>query len=140
MATHSHPTRILHTTIAVPLAIAYDFAHRPENFPKWAAGLSSDLHRAGEQWVAQTPAGQAIVRFSAPNAHGVLDHWVALPGKAEIYIPLRMISNGDGTEVVFMLFRQPDMSDAAFASDAATVAADLDALKSLLEKSLKSED
>lgn len=126
--------RILHTTIAVPFTAAYEFAHRPENFPKWAAGLSSSLHQTERGWVAETPEGEAIVEFTEPNPHGVLDHRVRLQGRPEIYIPLRLIANGDGTEVELVLFRQPDMDDAAFERDAGLVTKDLAALKALLER------
>lgn len=46
---------------------------------------------------------------------------------------LRLVANGEGTEVVFLLFRQPGMSDEDFFADAATVTKDLKALKRLLE-------
>lgn len=128
------PVRILHITIAVPFDRAYDFAHRPENFPKWAAGMSSSLHRTDTGWAAETPEGEAAVRFTDPNPYGVLDHWVTLPGKPEISIPLRLIANGDGTEAELVLFRLPDMTDEIYERDAATVERDLKALKALLER------
>ena len=131
---NSLTARSLDIMINCPFSEAYNFAHRPENFPKWAAGLSSSLHRDGETWRASTPAGEATIRFSPHNDYGVLDHWVTLPGKPVVYIPLRMIANGAATEVVFTLFRQPDMDDAAFERDAATVVKDLDALKAVLER------
>lgn len=74
--------------------------------------MSSSLHREGKTWRAETPLGEATIRFSPPNEFGVLDHWVTLPGKPVIYIPLRMIENGTGTQVAFTLFRQPGMSEA----------------------------
>jgi hypothetical protein len=47
---------------------------------------------------------------------------------------MRVVPNGTGAEVTFLLFRTPDMTDAAFAADAAAVARDLNALKTLLER------
>jgi hypothetical protein len=44
---------------------------------------------------------------------------------------MRIIRNGDGAEVQLTLFRQPDMSDAAFAADAQWVTRDLQALRAL---------
>lgn len=131
----SHEVRIISQTINAPIAAAYNFAQRPENFPKWAAGLSKSLHKTTEGWVADTPQGEAIVRFSEPNAHGVLDHWVSMAGKTEVYIPLRMIANGSCTEVELVLFRQPEMNDLDFEHDAGLVLQDLNALKKLLEAS-----
>jgi hypothetical protein len=91
------------------------------------------LRQTAKGWVAETPTGEAMVRFTDPNPYGVLDHWVAFDGKPEIYIPLRMIANRNGTEAELVLFRQPEMSDAEFASDAALVEKDLATLKRLLE-------
>ncbi|WP_232493318.1 SRPBCC family protein [Novosphingobium kaempferiae] len=125
--------RLIGITIDRPMDEAYAFASRPENFPEWAAGMSSSLHRDGERWLAETPLGEATIRFSPANDFGVLDHWVMLPGKPVVYIPLRLIENGTGTQVVFTLFRQPGMTDADFDRDAAMVGKDLTALKRLLE-------
>ena len=50
-------------------------------------------------------------------------------------LPLRALANRRGTEVIFTLFRQPDMDDAMFARDAELVNADLQALKHYLESS-----
>lgn len=126
--------RTIAAMIDRPVAEAYAFAHVPENFPRWASGLSTSLHREGDAWRAETPAGEATVRFSGPNVLGVLDHWVDLPGQPQIYIPLRMIAHGEATLVTLTLFRQPGMSDADFGRDANHVQRDLAALKALLEQ------
>jgi hypothetical protein len=110
----------------------YAFLSLPENFAKWASGLGS-LHRADGQWIAETPGGPMSVRFSEPNALGVLDHWVSPPSGVQIYIPLRVVKNGGGCELIFTLFRQPDMDQARFEADARWVMRDLKAAKQLLE-------
>lgn len=125
--------RTISVSIACPFDRAYTFAHIPENFALWAAGLADSLRPDGDRWVADTPAGEAEVRFSQPNDHGVLDHHVLLAGEAEIYIPLRMIPNSEGTELIFTLFRQPEMDDAAWDRDEALVRKDLETLRRLLE-------
>ncbi|WP_300266119.1 hypothetical protein [Microbacterium sp.] len=45
--------------------------------------------------------------------------------------PLRVLRNGDGSEVVFTLFRLPDVTDDDFEKDAALVRADLPAQNSV---------
>jgi hypothetical protein len=112
---------------------AYDFACRPENFPKWASGLGSNLKRSGEEWFAEGPEGSVRIRFSPRNEFGVVDHTVVTETGGEIFIPLRVIANGTGCEVMFTLFRQPDMSADKFAADAEWVERDLKTLKTLLE-------
>ena len=73
------------------------------------------------------------VRFTERNSFGVLDHYVIPELGVEVYIPLRVIANGTGSELIFTLFRLSDMSDEKFAADAEWVMRDLNALKSLLE-------
>jgi uncharacterized membrane protein len=127
-------TRPMTVSIARPAAEVYAFAHKPESFPKWAAGLGAGLTRDGDRWIAHGPDGDVHVRFSPENAFGVLDHWVTLPDGTEISIPLRVVANGDGAEVTLTLFRVPGMDDATFECDQGMVAADLAKLKALLER------
>jgi hypothetical protein len=117
-----------------PAAEVYAFAWKPESFPKWAAGLASGLTQDGDRWIAHGPGGDVTVRFSPENPYGVLDHWVTLPDGTELYMPLRVVANGEGAEVGMTLYRPPTLyDDAAFDRDAAAVARDLAKLKALLE-------
>jgi hypothetical protein len=61
-----------------------------------------------------------------------MDHWVHLGSGAVLYVPLRVIANGEGAEVTLTLFRPPDRSDAKFAADSEWVEGDLVALKELV--------
>lgn len=97
----------------------YGFLAAPENFAKWASGMDATAE------VTTTPA----------NEFGVLDHTVHLPDGQDVYVPLRAVRNGTGSEVLFTLFRLPQMDDAMFAADAEAVLKDLRVLKGLLESS-----
>ena len=116
-----------------PAAEADDFLSAPENFPTWASGLAASMRNVGDDWIADTPEGRAVVRFSERNAYGVLDHSVTLPRGITVYVPLRIVAKESGCELVLTLFRQPGMSDERFAADAQWVMRDLDAAKRLLE-------
>jgi hypothetical protein len=126
-------SRTISISIRRPWRAVYDFAQRPENFARWASGAAKSLRPEGADWVADGPDGRAILRFAARNEFGVLDHTVILASGAEIHVPLRVVPNGSGCELMFTLFRQPGMTDAVFARDAEWVAKDLAALKMLLE-------
>jgi hypothetical protein len=126
-------TRSVSVRVNRSAAQAYEFLCRPENFPKWASGLGASLRRAGADWVVETPEGRATVRFSEPNSRGVLDHQVILPGAAPVYVPLRVVANGEACDLVLTLFRRPEMSDEKFAADAEWVMRDLQTAKQLLE-------
>lgn len=111
----------------------YDFLSLPENFPKWASGLAGSLRNIDGEWVADTPEGPMKVRFSDRNKFGVLDHWVFPKPGVEIYIPMRVVRNGSGCELIFTLFRLSEMTDEQLAADAEWVMRDLTAAKKLLE-------
>lgn len=112
----------------------YEQIWRPEFFPKWASGLSeSDVRRSGDEWLADGPEGPIRIRFTPHNDHGVMDHFVETGAGNEVHIPLRVVRNGDGAEVMLTLFRQPGMNDEKFSADAKWIARDLKALKQLAE-------
>lgn len=112
----------------------YEFASNPKNLPLWAAGLaSSEVHRDGNAWVADAPFGRVKIKFADKNTLGVMDHEVELDSGVVIYNPMRVVPNGDGSEFIFTLLRQPGMSDEQFSEDRRAVEKDLSALKKILE-------
>lgn len=72
------------------------------------------------------------------NSFGVMDHDVKLESGVTIHNPMRVVPNGEGSEFVFTLIRQPGMSDGQFAKDKAAVEHDLKTLKELLERKASS--
>jgi len=126
-------SRTLSVRIARPMAEVYAFLAEPRHFPQWASGLCSAIHENDEAWLAETPHGMMRVRFTPPNDYGVLDHYVQTPHGDELYVPMRLIPNGTGCELVFTLFRSASMSAEEFARDAEWVERDLATLQQLLE-------
>lgn len=125
-----------HISVSINRSAAqvYEFASNPENLPQWAAGLSGSIKKVNEDWVAEAPMGRVRVKFAEENQFGVLDHQVTLPSGVNVYNPMRVFPNNDGSELVFTLYHRPDVSDQEFAEDAKSVEKDLAKLKSLLEK------
>ncbi len=110
----------------------YELIWRPEFFPKWATGLSkSCLTRDGDRWRAEGPEGGIWIRFTAQNGFGVMDHYVDLGSGPEIYVPLRVVENHGGAEVLLTLFRQAGMSDEQLRADAEWVERDLLVLRKI---------
>ncbi|HEV7216731.1 MAG TPA: SRPBCC family protein [Chloroflexota bacterium] len=126
-------SRTLTVRIDRPLRAVYAFLSLPQNFPKWAAGLGTSIGLVRGEWIAETPQGTLRIRFSERNDFGILDHYVTLASGGDVYVPMRVIANGSGSEVLFTLFHLADMSDEQFAADARLVEQDLEALKRLLE-------
>jgi hypothetical protein len=134
MPARTYPVvRHLSVSIQRPPAEVYEFAANPENLPLWAKGLSGSIEKVDGDWIANAPMGKVKVRFVERNALGVLDHDVILESGARVHNPMRVVANDEGSEIIFTLFRRPDMSDDDFAADAHAVERDLAALRSLLE-------
>lgn len=113
----------------------YERIWRPEFFPQWASGLAdSGLREDGGHWVAEGPEGPVRIRFTGHNPYGVMDHQVDLGDGATVHVPMRVVRNGDGAEVMLTLYRQPDMDDERFAADIRWINRDLKALKALIER------
>jgi len=126
--------RYLRVSIEREPEAVYAFTSNPENLPQWAAGLGLGVKRAGEHWEVITEQGTVGLRFTPHNEYGVLDHTVVLADGTEIYVPMRVMPNGQGSEVMLVLFRQPEMDDDEFVRDAGLMQNDLLALKTLLER------
>jgi len=129
----TYESRYVGVSIDRPPDEVYAFASKPENLPKWATGLGESITRTNGEWVVDSPMGTVKLRFAERNGFGVLDHDVTLESGVTVHNPIRVVPNGGGSEVTFILFRQPDMSDEKFAEDSAWVQKDLRILKALLE-------
>jgi hypothetical protein len=112
----------------------YDYASDPANLPQWAPGLGSSVENVDGQWFVETSMGRVGFAFVERNDHGILDHDVTLPSGEVFYNPMRVIRDGDGSEVVFTLRRASNATDDDFERDAEAVASDLKRLKELLER------
>ncbi|GAB3662106.1 SRPBCC family protein [Streptomyces sparsus] len=127
-------SRHLSTYVDRTVNDVYVYASDPANLPAWAHGLGESIEKVEDHWVAEfSPMGRVVITFAPRNELGVLDHVVTLPSGEAVYNPVRVITSGGGSEVVFTLRRRPEMSDAEFERDAGMVAADLARLKELLE-------
>jgi uncharacterized protein YndB with AHSA1/START domain len=126
---------VRHVTVSIdrPPRAVYEFAADVENLPRWAAGLGTSYRRDGDVLVASGPLGTVKVRFVERNELGVLDHDVVLESGIVVHNAMRVVANGEGSEVTFVVLRQPGASDEALAADVAAVERDLRALKALVE-------
>ena len=108
----------------------YKFASNPKNLPKWASGLGKSIKKVKGNWIADSPMGKIKIKFAEKNKFGILDHDVTLPSGEKFYNPMRVFPNDKGSEVVFTLYKNPNMS---FEDDAKLIEKDLKKLKALLE-------
>ncbi|WP_437193307.1 SRPBCC family protein [Planctomicrobium sp. SH527] len=126
-------SRTISCSINRPAPEVYYFASNPENLPQWIKSFCLSVRRCEDNWEMETPSGWIGIRFVPDNEFGVLDHTVTLPDGQSILNPMRVVTNGEGSEVMFTLFQLPGMSGEQFTKDASMVEADLLTLKCVLE-------
>ena len=85
----------------IALFIDADNAPANENLPKWATGLSGSIKKVNGEWIADAPTGKVKIKFVDDNKFGILDHEVVLETGVKIYNPMRVIANGNGSEIFF---------------------------------------
>lgn len=123
----AHDSRVITVHIARPLSEVAAYLADPAHMNDWAAGLGHSLRQDADGWHAEGAAGPVRIRFAPKNDLGVFDHWVETPS-GEVYVPLRAVAHGHGTDVQLTLFRTPGMDDAHMDADAAHMRTDLDTL------------
>ncbi len=128
------PAKNISISMNRPSRDVYEFASNPQNLPQWAAGLAdATLRKSGNEWTTNSPMGQVKIKFVEKNPYGVIDHDVTLPSGEVVHNPLRVVKNSAGSEVIFTLFKRPQMTDEEFNNDCDLVKKDLQKLKSILE-------
>ncbi|GEM_PF-2235150 len=127
-------SRTLTVTIACTPTKVYGFVSNLANLPKWAKTFAKSVRKSKGAWKIETPQGPAGIRMAKKNTFGILDHHVEPKGAPELLVPMRVVPNARGSEVIFTLFQMPGMSEENFERDIHMVEKDLQSLKEALEK------
>lgn len=111
----------------------YETIWKPEFFPKWVSALGQQqLEAEGNGWKGQGPQGPVTARFTDHNEFCIMDHYIDNGCSKEIFIPMRVVANQEGAQVLITVFHQPLLSDEKFAQQLEWVQRDLQALHDLL--------
>lgn len=124
----------LSVSIAVPPAVVTAFAADARKLPQWASGLCRSVRPSGDHWLVDTGEVEASLAFIGPTQHGILDHVVTPAGGVPVLVPMRVVPNDEGSEVLFTAFRPAVMNEPEWQRDLALVQADLQRLKQCLEQ------
>jgi hypothetical protein len=128
-------SKTINKSIKIDPETVYDFLSNLENLSRWAADTFPSITEVNGEWIVDTPHGQNKVMLTERNNYGILDHHVKLTSGVEVYVPMRVVKNGDGSEVMLTVFQPPEMTDEAFVEDIQTVEKDLNNLKTIVEES-----
>lgn len=112
----------------------YEYVADLQHFPEWTTSFSLSARPSEDGWwIIGTQEGSMNMKMVARNDLGVLDHYVYAGDGPVIMNAMRVVPNGSGSEVMFTLIQQPDMSDEKFVQDAGMVEHDLNRLKLVME-------
>ncbi len=128
-----NPSVTLSVSIACPPAAVAAFVADPRNLPQWAGGFCKSVRQDGDRWLLETGEGEVGLKFTGPTGHGILDHLITLGPDLQVFVPMRVVPNEQGSEVLFTLFRGPAMTEERLSRDMALVSADLQMLKGVME-------
>jgi hypothetical protein len=127
-------SKTMSTSIKSDPKTVYDFVSNLENLPRWASSTFPTIKEDNGEWVVDTQNGRNKVMITERNNFGILDHHVKLTSGVEVYVPMRVVKNGDGSEVMLTVFQAPEMTDEGYVKDIQTVEKDLNQLKTLIEE------
>lgn len=128
-------SKTLNISIKSDPKTVYEFISNLENLPKWAPSTFPSIKEVNGEWLVDTPHGKNKVMLTEKNNFGILDHSVNLVSGVEVYVPMRVLKNGTGSEVLLTIFQTPEMTDEAFIQDIKMVERDLNHLKTIIEES-----
>lgn len=138
------PTDTVRITIEAPFdAVVADLAE-PVTHPEWATEFFGGPARPGSvtgEFVVPVPmmGGETRMRIEHHAPSGAIDMFLA-PGDAPFGppLPIRVLRNGDGADVLFTLTRFPGMPDEAWIAGLTSMRKELDQLKRRLESATAS--
>jgi len=127
------PSQTISLTIPRNWVDLYETIWKPDYFPKWVSGLrETTLEQDGSYWKAVGAESTLKIRFTDHNPYGVMDRYIETGFGKETAVPMRVVGNEEGSEVLITIFRQPFTSEEKFAEAVATLQRDLQTLHSLL--------
>jgi len=124
---------VVHISILAPPKSVIAFLSDMENWKTWAPWIHSVGRPSGGYWKLETEAGPMKIRFVEPNSLGVLDHEVTVASGMVVLNSMRVLPNGDGSELVMVVFQSPGVSTEQFDRDVQAVTDDLTRLKAAAE-------
>ena len=96
-------------SIAAPPRAVLDVVGDPRRFPDWAPAFARSVRPEGDDWLVNTGTGEARVRVVVAAEQGTVD--VLDAGRPSRGAFLRVLPNGEGSELVFTLFFPDDAAE-----------------------------
>ncbi|MBE2317656.1 SRPBCC family protein [Solirubrobacter sp. CPCC 204708] len=128
-----HTNRSVTSSISIratPEAVL-DLVGDAHALPRWAPGFARSVRAAGEHWVVDTGAGEALIDLRVSRERGTVDIVsVDQPARA---VFTRVLANGEGAEYLFTQFFPESVSEADLRRQVGVVEGELETVRRLAE-------
>jgi hypothetical protein len=118
-------------SIAAALEIVLQFLGDARRLPDWAPAFARAVEPDGQDWLIDSAAGRFRVRVRVSPEHGTVD--LLRPEDPRRGAHMRVLHNGDGSELLFTLVFPVATEDQAIAQQMSTVEAELRTVRDLCE-------
>jgi RNA recognition motif-containing protein len=130
----TYRSKTLALTVACDATTVFNFVANPENLARWNRAFCRSLQRDGDGWRMETARGRVSLRFLRDDRAGILDQVISWPDGLEQLVPLRVIPNGAGSEVLMTVQQIPGLPDSDFQKQLSRADQGLRDLKRSLEE------
>lgn len=132
--THVRDTRAV--TIQRPFAVVAGYLSNPLTYSAWATKYFTGPVVEVDQDTYRVPtvAGERRLRVVMDVERGIFDIYLAPLDQAFSYaLPVRVLANGDGADVLFTLTREPELTDSEWDESLLALEHELHEIKRQLE-------
>ena len=100
----------------------------------WPSRISENAKKQDDGWWSfETTRGPAKLRFKENKEFGILDHQF-VDEEATWDVPMRVVPNDQGSELMITLFQSPSFSDELFSQRMDEMQQVMEAIKATMEK------
>lgn len=111
----------------------FAFVSNPANLPLWSKSFCLSVYQENGQWMLETPEGPVKIRIAVHRQLRIADQFLSPAPGVEIMIPMRVVPNGNASELIMTLFQPEHLSEEDYANEVALIEQEMNLLKQLLE-------
>src|SRR5690348_15163673 len=103
-------------TASLPWSVpmAFSCISDPENLPSWHGSFCRSLRRDNGSLIVESPRGEVVVHFVRDDHSHVLDLVVRVGEGVTLTHAIRLIPNGEGSEIIWTLVKPLGLADNVF--------------------------
>src|SRR5262245_61195873 len=111
---NSHFVKTLTASLPASADSTYKHISDPDNLPYWHSSFCKALKRDSGSLFVESPRGNVLVHFIRGDHSLVLDIVVLMAEGVRLTHAIRLLPNGDGSEIVWTLIKPDGLSESLY--------------------------